>query len=506
MNLYQLCREAALSPPMGAAACLVGGICTDSRRVRPGDLFICIPGLHQDGHRYAAEAVEKGAVALLAQNGHETALPTGVPVILTEDVRGGAAMLYDAWYGHPTRNMKLVAVTGTNGKTSVTYMLRAIFESAMYRCGLIGTVDCRSSSGHLDIRAEDPLANMTTPDPEELYRMLSVMAKEGVEYVFMEATSHALALHKLEPLRFEAAVFTNLTPEHLDFHGDMEQYFLAKSRLFSRCQRAIVNVDDAYGARLCDSLSCPAVRCSVRGAADVMAQDVVDGGARGSEYVAVSRNCRFGVRTPIPGSFTVCNTLLAAACALSLGVAPSVITGALGALCGIAGRMERVKLGVVADFSVFVDYAHTPDALENLLRTARSFARPDQRLILLFGCGGDRDRSKRTVMGRIAAELADLSVVTSDNSRSEEPMSIIEEIVSRMPEDKRVILPDRGEAIRYVIREARPGDIILLAGKGHEEYEIDKNGKHPFSEKALVMEAAMRYHGGEAAKEERKDQ
>ena len=494
MNLHVLCREAQIAIPQTFPDIAIEGVCTDSRRVRRGDLFICIRGMTVDGHRYINEALARGAAAIVAEDGFSGTVE--LPVIPVADTRHAAAMLCDAWYGHPSRKLKLIAVTGTNGKTSVTYMLRCIFEAAMHRCGVIGTVHSYSAGRRLDIRAENPLANMTTPDPEELYRILSVMAADGVEYVFMEATSHALALRKLDALTFEAAVFTNLTAEHLDFHGNMENYFSAKAKLFSVCKKAIINIDADYGRRLAELCRCPVLTCSAKDStADFFAEQIRDLGADGTEYRLVSRNIRAMLHTPIPGRFTVMNTLEAAACAASLGVAPSAIMTALGSLGGIDGRMERVKLGALCDFSVFIDYAHTPDALYNLLMTARGFRRPEQRIVLLFGCGGDRDKGKRPVMGRIASELADFCVVTSDNSRSEDPKQIVKEICEGMGAAPRKILLDRAEAIDWVIRTARRGDIILLAGKGHEAYEIDRDGKRPFNEKSLAMEAAMRYHG-----------
>lgn len=493
MNLHLLCREAGIFVPCHLPDPCVVGIRTDSRKVERGDLFVCIRGLTFDGHQYIKDAVARGAAAIIAE---KTVDCGDVPVVAVEDTRLSAAMLYDAWYGHPTRSLKLIAVTGTNGKTSVTYMLRSIFEAAMYRCGVIGTVHCYSAGRRLEIRAENPLANMTTPDPEELYRILSVMASDGVEYVFMEASSHALALRKLDALTFHAAVFTNLTEEHLDFHGNMENYFSAKARLFSMCKRAIINLDDAYGKRLRETASCSVLTCSAKGeAADFSAEEILDLGAEGMSYSLRSRNVLATVHTPIPGRFTVMNTLEAAACALSEGIPPSVVISALGALCGVDGRMERVRLGIPCGFSVFIDYAHTPDALRNLLLSADGFRQKGQRIVVLFGCGGDRDKGKRPVMGRIASELADFSVVTSDNSRSEDPLTIISEICRGMDADKYVAIPSREEAIDWVIRTAKGGDVILLAGKGHEAYEIDKGGKRPFDEREIVRAAVARYHG-----------
>ncbi|MBE6661872.1 MAG: UDP-N-acetylmuramoyl-L-alanyl-D-glutamate--2,6-diaminopimelate ligase [Ruminococcaceae bacterium] len=490
MRLSELC--VGLDIPRGFENTEIGGVKTDSRRVEKGDLFICIRGLHADGHSFAEDAVKRGAAAILVCEDYE-----GTPNVLllrTKDTRSAAARIYNAWYGDPASKLHVIAVTGTNGKTSVTFMLRAIFEAALYRCGLIGTVSCYSAGRRMEIRSENPLANMTTPDPEELYRILAEMVKDGVEYVFMEVTSHALALGKPDAIHFDAAVFTNLTPEHLDFHGDMATYFETKKRLFDLCDRAVLNIDDAYGARLADELQLPFVTCSAKGKnADYVATQICNHGVDGNEYRVVSADKRFTVRTQIPGTFSVINSLEAAACASMLGIPPGVIMTALGALAGIDGRMERVRLGVLVEYSVFIDYAHTPDALENLLMTARSLCRDGERVVLLFGCGGDRDKSKRRVMGEIAARLADFVILTSDNSRSEEPMEIIREIQEGLVGSDYVIVPERRRAIEFAIREAHDGDVILLAGKGHEEYEIDRLGKRFFSEKQIAVEAAGKY-------------
>ena len=493
MNLYALCREAGIPVSVTVPDVEIFGIRTDSRTVQKGDLFVCIRGITVDGHAYVEEAVRRGAAVIVAEKSY--ILPAGAPVLFVEDTRLAAAMLYDAWYGHPSKKMKLIAVTGTNGKTSVTYMLRCIFEAAMYRCGVIGTVRCYSAGRTIDIRSDNALANMTTPDPEELYHILSVMAEDGVEYVFMEASSHALALRKLDALTFDAAIFTNLSAEHLDFHRNMENYFSAKARLFSLSKRAIINVDDDYGKRLAGKVKCPVLTCSAKtDAADFKAEQMCDLGADGNQYQLTSHKLRAVLRTPIPGRFTVMNTLEAAACASDFGVSATAIMSALSALPGIDGRMERVKLLATCDFSVFIDYAHTPDALYNLLITVRGFRRTGQRIVLVFGCGGDRDKSKRPIMGKIASELSDFCVVTSDNSRSEDTETIIGEILEGVTGSAYAVIPDRAEAIEYVIRTARKEDIILLAGKGHEEYEIGRDGKRPFCEKAIVVAAALKYH------------
>ncbi len=493
MKLSELC--VGIEIPEGFENTEIKGVKTDSRKVERGDLFICIRGLHTDGHLYVGDAVKNGAVAILACEDYEET-PEAL-LLKTRDTRHAAALIYNAWYGDPAGKLHIIAVTGTNGKTSVTFMLRSIFETALYRCGLIGTVNCYSAGRRLEIHSDDPLSNMTTPDPEELYHILSEMVKDGVEYVFMEVTSHALALGKPDAIHFDAAIFTNLTPEHLDFHNSMETYFEAKKRLFDMCDRAVLNIDDAYGILLRDCLKCPYITCSAKGAsADYAATQICDHGVDGSEYRLTAPHKRFVVRTPIPGAFSVINTLQAAACASMLGISPSAIMMALGSLSGVDGRMERVRLGVFAEYSVFIDYAHTPDALENLLHTARGLRRGEERVVLLFGCGGDRDKSKRKKMGELAAKLADFIILTSDNSRSEEPMDIICEIQKGLVGSDYVIIPERRRAIEFAIREAHKGDIILLAGKGHEEYEIDRDGKRFFSEKQIASEAAGKYQFG----------
>lgn len=485
----------------------ISDITSDSRSVKEGSLFVCIKGTKVDGHRFIKDAVEKGAAAVLAEDGADIDVSlfeeSGAPILLTTDnTRRALSFVWNAWYGNPTKNMKLVAVTGTNGKTSVTFMLRAIFGAALIKTGLIGTVVCYSGEERLSIRPEDENANMTTPDPKELYHMLSVMERDGVELVLLEATSHALALDKLAPLHFAAAVFTNLTPDHLDFHVTMENYLGAKKKLFSMADIAIINGDDPYSGSIVEAAEnggCKKIRLCTRDDSkreDYSAASVSHLGADGIEYLLSSVCSVFKIKSPIPGRFTVINTLEAAACALEMGVDSRTVQDALRHMGGIDGRFERVKLCTGADFAVFIDYAHTPDALENLLLTARDFRREGQRIVLLFGCGGDRDKSKRAVMGRIASNLADFVIITSDNSRSELPHDIISDIAVGFDFTRAhaVMIEDRAEAIDYVIKNAMRGDIILLAGKGHEEYEIDRSGKHPFSERNIAKESARKYY------------
>ena len=484
----------------------ITGIASYSGEVSEGNIFICLRGTKNDGHRFMREAAEKHASAILTEDGSEFDFDfEEYPDILhltSANTRRALAFLWNSWYGDPARDMRLIAVTGTNGKTSVTFMLRAIFGAALVSTGLIGTVVCYSGERKLDIRSSDGTSNMTTPDPRELYRILSVMREDGIGTVILEASSHALALDKLAPLHFAAAVFTNLTPEHLDFHGDMKNYLAAKSKLFSMCDVAVINGDDKYSSDIRSAAEAGGARrirlCTADDVkrADYLAASVSDLGVDGIEYILSSVCSVFKVSSPIPGRFTVMNTLEAASCALEMGVSAQNVRDALRHMGGINGRFERVKLCTGADFSVFIDYAHTPDALENLLLTVRSFRRRGERIVLLFGCGGDRDRGKRAVMGRIASELADFVIVTSDNSRSEDPTDIISDIMVGFDYSRAhaIVIENRAEAIDYAISNALRHDIILLAGKGHEEYEIDRDGKHPFSEKRIAEEAARKYY------------
>lgn len=480
----------------------IKSVVTDSRRAENGSLMICIDGVKCDGNDYAADAIKGGAIALVTEQAEKLCrlCPKDTVIIETDNARRACSYIYDKWYGKPSKRLKFIAVTGTNGKTSVTFMLKSIFESAFIKCGLIGTVRCYSDKRVLNYISHDPSAAMTTPDPEQLYALLKDMADDGVEYVFLEATSHSLALEKLAPIMFEAAVFTNLTPDHLDFHKNMENYFSAKAKLFRRCRLAVINADDKYAARLRSEVlsegQCRGVSCSTKYSfSDYYASDTVNKGVNGCEYKLISRGLLMNIQCRIPGSFTVMNSLEAAAVAIEVGISPVTVHDALAALVGIDGRMESVSLCPGANFSVFIDYAHTPDALENLLLTVRGFRRKGQRIVLLFGCGGDRDKSKRAVMGDIAARLADKVIVTSDNCRTEPPEKIIDDILKGIGRDvSYTVIPDRKCAIEYAIKEARYGDIILLAGKGHETYEITAAGKRPFNEKEIASEAAIRYY------------
>ncbi len=490
MKLDILCGAANIHCPASVAGAEVSAICTDSRAATENSLFVCIKGLHNDSHALISEAISHGARWAVVQKGCAYCAPQGFPILVAEDTRRACATLYNAFYGFPTERLKFIGVTGTNGKTTVTHLLRAILETSLCKCGLIGTVGCESAGRPLENRMLNRLANMTTPDPPELYRMLSEMVNDGVEYVLMEATSHALALGKLEPIRFEAAIFTNLTPDHLDFHGSMECYASAKTDLFRKSNLSVINIDSPYADEMIHAAAGRVVTCSQTFTqADYTASDVRAGG-HGVFYTLSSAHSRLSIHCPVPGAFTVMNSMQAAVCAKELGFGAAAIKDALASVGGVRGRMERVKLGPSADFTVIIDYAHTPDALEKLLRTAKELCRAGERTVVVFGCGGDRDRSKRPLMGAIASRCADEVIVTSDNSRSEDPNEIIKEILTGMdPQHPPRVIPDRAEAIETAILTARQGDVILLAGKGHEEYEITKEGRKPFHEREIVARA-----------------
>lgn len=478
----------------------VTGICPDSTRIGAGELFIAIEGTKKDGHQYLPQAICEGAAAAVVSKkavleGRIDPNISAVPIVVVEDTREASARLFAAWHGNPQKFLRIVGVTGTNGKTSVSRLIYEILTRAGKKCGLVGTTGCLSHREPLDIRSADPRANMTTPDPEELYRILAKMVEDGEEYAVMEVTSHALALSKTAPIDFEIAVFTNLTEDHLDFHGDMETYFEAKKRLFSNCGKAVINYDDKYGRRLAENIKVPVHLCSAEGReTDCAAEEIRLLGERGLEYKLVSYPLRLRVRSPLCGVFNVMNTMEAAVTCSCLGASASDMKESLAHFSGIEGRLEKLRLPPDTEFSVYLDYAHTPDALENLIRAARSFSGQSQRIVLLFGCGGERDRQKRPIMGKIATSMADHVIITSDNCRGEDPHRIISDVVAgAVDQASFIVIEDRREAIEYAVRNARKGDVILLAGKGHEEYEIDSRGKHPFSERALVREFVEKY-------------
>lgn len=452
----------------------VAGITCDSRKVKPGWVFVCICGTASDGHAFAEKALADGALAVVVQRDlgleHQ---------ILVESTRHAWAMMCANWFGWPSRQLHLLGITGTNGKTSVTYMLKSVLESCGYKVGLVGTIQNMIGervlpSGH------------TTPDPYDLQSMFSLMVAEGCQYAVMEVSSHALDQGRVDGCHFDAAVFTNLTQDHLDYHGTMENYLAAKKKLFTMCDRGVVNWDDPASARIREGVDCPFVTFSAtQDAADYTARNIHKR-PDGVDFELVGTGDIDRVRLPIPGDFSVYNAMAAAACALAIGLPFDKVVAALCSCKGVKGRAEIVPTG--RDFTIVIDYAHTPDGLLNICRTLKECAAG--RLVVLFGCGGDRDRGKRPKMGAIAAQYADFCVVTSDNPRTEEPGAIIDEIVAGMPKDAAyTVVENRVEAIHWAIDHAQPGDTILLAGKGHETYQVLKSGLIHLDEREVIADA-----------------
>ena len=452
----------------------VTGVSYDSRLVRPGHLFVAIPGFAADGHRFIPKALEQGAVAVLCQQPQ----PDTIPHILVHDSRAALAALGAAWYGYPARDLEILGVTGTNGKTTTTYLLRSVLEQCLgAKVGLIGTI--QNMIGDEVIPTE-----RTTPESFELQALFARMRDAGCTHVVMEVSSHALYLNRVDCVRFRVGAFTNLTEDHLDFHKTMEAYRKAKALLFARSDVGVFNLDDPAVARTAEESACPVFTTSAKGEADLRATNI----SLGSDHVAFDAQFQGGVypvRLGIPGGFTVYNALTVMGMALCLGIEPEKICRALRCAKSVQGRVEVVPTPG-KDYTVLIDYAHTPDALENVLRSVRGFCKG--RLIAVFGCGGDRDPIKRPIMGKIGVELADLAVITSDNPRTENPAKIIEDILAGVQGLDRPyqVVENRREAIAWAMREAKKDDIIVLCGKGHETYQIIGTEKTHLDEREEV--------------------
>lgn len=496
MVLGELLHGTGILPEGALGALEIGGIAHDSRRVRAGDAFFALRGRDADGRDFAAEAARRGAAVCISETNLDG---LEIPQVVVPDARSALAFASANFYGNPQRKLKIIGVTGTNGKTSTAYMLKTIFCHSGYKTALLGTAKSMLGDAEytppLEAWEKNDYLTMTTPDPEILYRAFADLASRGVEVVVMEASSHALALKKLDPIDFAVGIFTNLSHEHLDFHGTMENYLAAKARLFERCGVGLFNTDDAYARSAKDAARCRAVGYGIKEPSDYFAEQIVCRGVLGSEYILHTKNARFKIKTRIPGRFTLYNTLAAAAAARECGIDLVSIQNALFSLRGVCGRLEKVDLGFAGGaYTVFIDYAHTPFALENLLRCVRDFRGEGQRIVTVFGCGGDRDREKRPEMGAVAVTGSDFVIITSDNARSENPRAIIDDILTGVGDAANyTVIEDRRSAIEYAIENALAGDIILLAGKGHEQYEIDKDGLHPFSETEIVLRAAEKY-------------
>ena len=446
----------------------------DSRKVGRGSLFCCLVGEKTDGHNFASMAVEKGASALICQR----PLPLNVPQLIVPDGREAMARAAACFYGHPERELTMLAVTGTNGKTSVTYMVKSVAETAGKKVGLIGTIQNL-------IGEEKVYTERTTPESVDLFALLRRMADKGVELVVMEVSSHALAQQRVAGIPFKAGLFTNLTQDHLDYHKTFENYRAAKKKLFAQCGIAILNGDDETAAYMKEGLSIPVWTMGIHHPGEFYARGI-EITTQGASFHLFTPQGNGRISLHISGLFSVYNAMGTAALCTAAGIPFSCIVKGLEGLRGVAGRLECVDTGD-RPFSVYVDYAHTPDALQNVLETARGFTR--RRLISVFGCGGDRDHGKRPIMGEIGGRYSDHVILTSDNPRTEDPMDIlkaVEEGVKRTATPY-IVTENRREAIREALEEAGDGDVIVIAGKGHESYQEINGVRHHFDDKEIVL-------------------
>ena len=476
MKLRELIKNLSIIEMNADAEREISGVSYDSRKTEKGDMFVAIHGFEADGHKFIPKAIENGAAVILC----EEKPSCDIPYVLVSDSRYGLAIVSRDFFGDPASEMTMIGITGTSGKTSSSYLIKHLLESKLdAKVGLIGT------NGNM-IGDEFLHTEHTTPESYELHKLFRHMADSGCTHVVMEVSSHSLTLERVAGIHFDVALYTNLSQDHLDFHGTMEEYAAAKRKLFSMCSLGCFNLDDAWADFMRDGASCRTMTFSTeKNEADLVAKDIRLT-ADGVRFASVSGDEISMTKLGIPGMFSVYNALGTMSVGLALGLSLADCSDAMSSAKGVKGRLEIVPTG--RDFSVVIDYSHKPDALEKVLKTLKPVTRG--RLIALFGCGGDRDKLKRPIMGRIAADNADLVVVTSDNPRTEDPDEIIREIVAGM-KDKRTptkVICDRREAIAWAIDNAAPGDVLLLAGKGHEDYQVVGHEKHHMDEREIVAD------------------
>ena len=481
MKLGELLQAGEVEETQGNVERAVAGLAYDSRQVKPGFVFFAVPGAKSDGHEFIPDALARGAAAVVVER--RVPQPGDAAAIRVHNVRRAMGHWAARFYGYPSRKPKVAGVTGTNGKTTVTYILESIFRAAGMAAGVVGTVNYRYRDCALP-------APHTTPESVDLQRLLAEMTRAGVEGVAMEVSSHALELERVRGIDFDAAIFTNLTRDHLDFHRTMEDYFAAKQLLFTGTgapapRFAAINRDDEYGARIKTGAETQTVWYGMGKDATVRARHISSsfGGLR---FEVQAGSDRINIESALIGRINVYNILAACCAGLSYGLPADIIARGIAQCRAVPGRFERVDEG--QPFVVVVDYAHTDDALRNVISMARSLE--PKRVVTLFGCGGDRDRTKRPIMGQVAAELSDFVVLTSDNPRSEDPIDIMNDVLVglRRKDTPCLVEPDRATAIRRAIEEARPGDILILAGKGHETYQVLKDRTIPFDDREVARE------------------
>ena len=476
MKLEKLLENVNIIDSTADMSCEITGVSYNSRLTQAGDIFVAIKGLSADGHKFIPMAAEKGAAVVVCS----TVPESDIPYILTDDCRRALALISANFYGKAYSEMKMIGITGTSGKTTSSYLIKHILEKKLNaKVGLIGT------NGNM-IGDELIHTEMTTPESLELHGLFRRMADAGCTHVVMEVSSHSLEMERVAGIHYDVAAYTNLSQDHLDLHGTMENYAAAKKKLFSQCSIACVNMDDRWSDYMCAGERCGICGFSgEKNEAAIVAKDIRLN-ANGVRFAAVAENELALVKLSIPGMFSVHNALCAISVCMTLGISLADCAEALESAEGVKGRLELVPTD--GDYSVIIDYSHKPDALENVLKTLRPVTKG--RLITLFGCGGDRDRAKRPIMGAIASDNSDFVIVTSDNPRTEEPEEIIREIVEGMKNKRtpKKVICDRIEAIHWAIDNARPGDVILLAGKGHEDYQIVGHEKHHMDEREIVAD------------------
>ena len=476
MTLSELLKDVNIKKIDGGGSMKISGIACDSRKVKPGNVFVCITGYETDGHKYAKSAVENGAVAVVAE--HD--LPTvDVPCVIVDNTRKAMSEMAATFYDYPYKKFKLIGITGTNGKTTTTYLIKSILEHLGKKVGLIGTN--QNMIGDMIMET-----SRTPPDSLELMQLFDMIASHNVDYVVMEVSSHALALDRVTACTFDVGAFTNITQDHLDFHKTMEEYLAAKSILFNICNTGVVNKDDARSEYLIENARCRnMITYGINQDCDLKASNIIlneDGVKFDINYGGMEEH----VDLPIPGEFSVYNALTAIGCCMAENIPLDLAVDGLHSAKGVKGRIEIVRTPGT-NYTVIIDYAHTPDGLLNVINAIRGFAKG--RIVTLFGCGGDRDASKRPIMGKIAGELSDFCIVTSDNPRTEDPEKIIKQVVEgvKQTDCDYEVITNRFSAIEYALDHAKKNDIILLAGKGHETYQVLGKDTIKFDEREIVQ-------------------
>ncbi|MEQ6387736.1 UDP-N-acetylmuramoyl-L-alanyl-D-glutamate--2,6-diaminopimelate ligase [Bacillaceae bacterium S4-13-58] len=482
MNIHELISILPFYQSYGTIPDIqIEGIEMDSRKVNSNFLFVCIEGFHVDGHQFAPHAVERGACAIISQKPLDI---QSVPVIVVNDTVKSLAMIADKFYQSPTRSLRLIGITGTNGKTSISYMVEKMFQNIGEITGLIGTIQMRIAEKEYDVRN-------TTPDSLFLQESFHKMEKSGVSTAVMEVSSHALDLGRVFGCDFDIAVFTNLTQDHLDYHQTMEEYFRAKSMLFSQLGNtydkdpkfAIINLDDSYGEKLLRCTVQPVITYGLEATADIVAKDIVYE-PTGTTFTIRTPIGEEEISTPLVGKFNVYNILAATGVGLAAGISLPVMKKTFEQLSGVRGRFESVLTG--QSFGVIIDYAHTPASLENVLETAKEMT--NGKIHVVIGCGGDRDRTKRPKMAQVAIKYGDIAIFTSDNPRSEDPQDIVNDMISGINGDNYIVELDRKKAIEKAILAAKPDDLVLIAGKGHETYQEINGNVYPFDDRAIALQ------------------